>query len=251
VLPRDEFMLAGYEAFAAARDAARRDLLELEHKLELEYPYEEGKDYDLLMSEGDVAESILDCARERHIDLIVVGTHGRSGFTKALLGSVAERIFRHSEVPVLTIGPYARATAGFSPKRMLVPVDFTPASKVSAKYACQLAREHRSQLTLLHVIKPPQGESAADLECLKRGVEESLAEMVHCEARPSTVEVEAQFGSVVPCILNAAAEEKFDLMVLGVHTYPGLLNRLRWQVAYELVRQAPCPVLTVRENGAK
>lgn len=251
VLPRDEFMLAGYEAFAAARDAARRDLLELERELHCKYSTEEGRDYDLLITEGEPAEAVLECARERKADMIVIGTHGRSGLTKMLLGSVAERIFRHSDIPVLTIGPYAHHTVRFAPNRIFAPVDFTPASRASASYACQLAREHNAEVLLLHVIEHPDSESLADVECLKRGVEQSLAELVHGEIEPSRVKVMAQIGRVVPCVLNAASDYKADLMVLGVHTYPGLVNRFRWQLAYDLVRQAACPVLSVRGHHGR
>lgn len=250
VLPRDEFMMAGAEAYAAARDAARRDLLDLKQQLRAKFAYVEGEDYQLLLSEGDVADGILDCAREKHTDLIVLGTHGRSGFTRAILGSVAERVFRHSTVPVLTIGPHVHAHTALRPKRVLVPVDFTPASRYSAAYALEMAREHHAELTLLHVVQHPTAEALADVDCLKHGIEQSLSELAHCDNYGLDIKVRAAVGKVVPVILNTAMETDADLMVLGVHTYPGLLNRLRWQVAYELVSQAPCPVLTIRESAA-
>src|SRR5262249_41154042 len=121
VLPRDEFILAGFEAFAAAREAARHDLQQLADEMRRRYSCQRGTDYELLMAEGDVAECIFECARERHIDMIVLGTHGRSGLSKAFLGSVAERIFRQAEIPVLTIGPYAHHSLLTGPKRVLAP----------------------------------------------------------------------------------------------------------------------------------
>src|SRR5579884_3094956 len=119
VLPREEYVLAGFEAFVAARDAARRDLRELERRLSTEHPQVQREDYDVLFAEGDVAECIFECARERKVDLIVVGTHGRRGLNKAVVGSVAESIFRHSEIPVLTIGPCADRSLPAHPKRVL------------------------------------------------------------------------------------------------------------------------------------
>ncbi len=246
VLPRDEYVLAGFEAFAAARDAARRDLAELKQKLRRQYSCERDEDCEVLMAEGDVADCIFECARERHIDLIVLGTHGRSGFSKAVIGSVAERIFRHAEIPVLTIGPNAHCSLVSGPKRLLVPIDFTAATQHSAKYACALAREHQSELVLLHVVQDVPKGAMADLECLKRTVERSLSELISCEEKPNHVRFMTQIGKIVPTILNAASELEADMMVLGAHTYPGLLDHLRSQPAYELVRQAPCPVLTVR-----
>jgi nucleotide-binding universal stress UspA family protein len=246
VLPRDEYVLAGYEVYSAALDAARRDLSELEQKLGNQYSCERGKDYEVLMAEGDVAECVFECARRKDIDLIVLGTHGRSGLSKAFLGSVAERVFRHAEVPVLTIGPYARGSFLSGPKRMLVPIDFTAATQHSAKYACALAREHQSELVLLHVVESVPKGAMADIECLKHTVEKNLSELISCEEKPQRVHCMTHVGKVVPTLLNTAAEIDADLLVLGVHMYPKLLEHVRAQTAYELIRQSPCPVLTVR-----
>jgi len=246
VLPTGEFALAGFEAFAAARDAAQRDVHELDRHLR-SCSYQNGKDYELFISEGDVGQSIFDCARERHIDLIVVGTHGRSGLTKALLGSVAEKIFRHSDIPVLTIGPSAQHLLPSGPKRLLVPVDFTAASQHSAGYACALACRHEAELVLMHVVDDaPRRGAMADIECLKRSVEQSLAELIPCESKPDHLQLIVEVGNVVPTILTRAHQLKPDLMVLGAHEYPHLIDQFRRKPAYELVREAPCPVLTVR-----
>ena len=246
VLPRDEYVIAGFEAFAAASQAARHDLAELREKLSAKYANTRDEDYDVLIAEGDVAECIFECARKKDIDLIVLGTHGRTGFTKAIVGSVAERIFRHSNVPVLTIGPCAQGSTLSHPRRLLVPVDFTAATQHSAKYACALAREHQSELVLLHVIEEVPKGAKADLECLKHTVERSLIELISCEEKPNEIRVRVQVGKILPTVLDAATDLQADLLVLGVHTYPKLLDHFRWQNAYELVRQAPCPVLTVR-----
>jgi len=246
VLPRDEYILAGFEAFASARDAARRDLVELEEKLSTKYACPRGN-YEVLMADGNVTECIFECVTQRNIDLIVLGTHGRSGFSKAFVGSVAERVFRNAEVPVLTIGPSAHSSLLSVPKRLLAPIDFTTETQHSAKYACALAREHDAELVLLHVIaEVPRGGAMADFACLKHTVEQSLAELISCEEKPKQVRVVVKVGKVVPTVLNAAAELDTDLLVMGVHTYPRLLDHLRLLNAYELVRQAPCPVLTVR-----
>jgi nucleotide-binding universal stress UspA family protein len=247
VLSSKEFALAGFEAYAAARDAAERDLHAVKEQMHCLYGYEHGKDYELLLNEGDVAGCVFDVARDKHIDLIVVGTHGRSGLSKALLGSVAETIFRHSEIPVLTVGPSARHLPPSGPKCLLVPVDFTPVSQHSVAYGCALARKYEAELVLMHVIaEPPTHGAMADLECLKHGVEQRLAEFVPCEAKPGTVRLIVEYGTVVPKILEKAYELKSDLMVLGAHEYPHLRDQLRRKPAYELVREAPCPVLTVR-----
>ena len=78
-VPSDEFMLAGPEAYVAAKEAARRDLESLKVELKNTAACIEGEDYHLYLLEGDVAKSILNFAHEKHIDLIVIGTHGRGG----------------------------------------------------------------------------------------------------------------------------------------------------------------------------
>src|SRR5579864_9301816 len=96
--------------------------------------------------------------KENHIDLIVLGTHGRTGSQKLLLGSVAEEIFRRSRVPVLTIGPCEHHGAHKAAKfrRGLFPSDFTPESLAAAPYAISMAQENEARLILLHVTKEPE-----------------------------------------------------------------------------------------------
>ena len=112
-----------------------------------------------------VEQAIRDCA----IDLIVVGTHGRTGADKLLLGSVAEEIFRRSPVPVLTIGPRVRSDAhkGGRFRRMLFATDLTPGSLAGAPYALSLAQKNQAQLLLLLVMPKPEHPSAADNERLE------------------------------------------------------------------------------------
>ncbi len=162
VIPTNEILLAGPDAYLAAKDATRRDLLELKAGLTRTYSYVEGKDYHLYMLEGAVAEALLDFARSNHIDLVVVATHGRSGLGKVLIGSVAEKVFRQSPVPVLTIGPHVgEAAHRKKPRNILVPVDFTPASERGVRFAAALAREHKASA---------DGASRAELSSAVKGV---------------------------------------------------------------------------------
>lgn len=246
VLPLNDFAMAGPEALVAAQDAARRDLLELKQQLK-SCSYQEGEDYHLLMAEGDVADTILECARQKQIDLIVLSTHGRSGLTRTLLGSVAERVFRHSTVPVMTIGPGALRPPSVAPRNLLVPVDFTAASEGSLRYAAELAKEHDARITLLHVVSRVPDDALLDVDRVKRGVEQRLAEVAQGISKDVSLRFRAELGKVAPTILDIAGEINADLLVLGVHALPHLLDRMRWQVAYDVVRDAACPVLTVRE----
>ena len=251
VVPTDQFMVAGPDAYEAAKDVARRDLMELKQELRKKHSYVEGEDYHLFLLEGEVAESILDFARQKEIDVIVVGTHGRGGLGRALMGSVAERVFRLSPVPVLTLGPHLHriARAG-APRNILVPVDFTPASERAARYAIAMAREHGAALTMLHVIERWPTGAQADRTRVTQALREKVEDLIAEEVTGLRCNVRIEVGRVVETVLYTANGIEADLVVLGVRPRTGLLNRLMWPHAYEIVREAACPVLTVR-GGAE
>ena len=251
VIPYDQFLLAGPEAFVAAKDAARRDLQQLQDELHRTHSHVEGEDYHLYLLEGDVAQSILDFAQQQRIDLIVVGTHGRSGLGKAFIGSVAERVFRQSPVPVLTLGPHLRRPARDNgPKNILVAADFTPASARAARYAAMLARENKAKLTLLHVVDRKKLEHVPDRAAVKRGIESRLADLLGREGNAVDYSVQIEVGPVVPAILHTLNQVGADLMVIGVHRSSSVLDRLMFPHAYELVCESSCPVLTLRGGQA-
>jgi nucleotide-binding universal stress UspA family protein len=251
VLPADEYALAGPEALTAAKDAARRDLLELKAMLRHSHALEEDVDYRVCMLEGSAADCLLEWAREKRVDLIVVGTHGRSGLGKIILGSVAEKVFRHSRVPVLTIGPHIRRSAETGGAHgILAPCDLTPRSHPAVRFACALAKEHNSPLTILHVIGESTEGMKLDPERVKQGITEELAKIVGKYSDGVDVRYRIESGNVASTILDAAAEINSDLIVLGVRPSSGLLDRFMWPIAYELVREAACPVLTIRGGVA-
>lgn len=247
VLPSDEFMLAGPEAYVAAKEAARRDLENLKIELNRCRSCIEGSDYHLYLLEGEVAPSILNFAREKDIDLIVVGTHGRGGLGKAIMGSVSEQVFRGSPVPVLTIGPSAKHLHhALAPTNILVAADFTPASERAARYAAGLASKHHSRLTLLHAVNPKELEHHPDRDLILQAIEAKLDALLGPEAHvPCDYRIES--GRVVPAVLRTAGEVEADLLVVGVRPALPVLSRFMWPNAYEIVRESPCPVLTVRE----
>lgn len=247
VIPTDEILLAGPDAYLAAKDATRRDLLELKEDLARAHSCVEGKDYHLFMLEGAVAEALLDFARSKQIDLIVVATHGRSGLGKVLIGSVAEKVFRQSHVPVLTIGPHVRCTAySHAPQNILAPADFTLASERAVRYAAALARKHKATLTLLHVLSPAAVKDASDRAAFEQKIYTKLTELLRQEANGVQCSVLVEIGRVETTILETADKIKADLLVMGVRPWTGLLDRLMWPHAYEVVRESPCPVVTVR-----
>jgi nucleotide-binding universal stress UspA family protein len=192
---------------------------------------------------------------EEHIDLIVVGTHGRTGAQKLLLGSVAEEIFRKSSVPVLTIGPAitggAHANGQF--RNVLFATDFQSESQAAARYAISFAQENQARLTILHVLPGPRRSDGHPAPRSVAEVLHLLMETVQPEAelrcRPEAV---IEYGDPAKQILHTAKQRGADLIVLGLHTsIPHLSSGSRnlRATAHKIVSHSVCPVLTARNQG--
>jgi nucleotide-binding universal stress UspA family protein len=191
---------------------------------------------------------------EWEIDLVILGTHGRTGTMKLLFGSVAEEIFRRARVPVLTIGPSVRkgVHGGGQFRRVLFATDFTPEAQAAAPYAISMAQENQARLLLLHVMRDP------DLKTNKRTPQDSVANAMHqlYEIVPPEAELwcrpeaTVRFGNPAERILEAAMELEADLIVLGVRDaagHLGVATHLERTTAHKVVAHAPCPVLTVKD----
>lgn len=213
-----------------------------------------GLPHEAIVERGrGVWEVLSQVVKEREADLIVLGTHGRTGLKKVLLGSSAEEVFRQTSFPVLTIGPAVRrgAHSGGHFRCVLFATDFNTASGVAAPYAVSLAQENQARLALLHVLPAPRPGRPARPESL------SVAEAIHqleelvyrgeeLRCRP---ELMIEHGEPGLRILAAADRCDADLIVLGVRgmdTMTRATTRVDRAVAYEVVAHAPCPVLTVR-----
>jgi nucleotide-binding universal stress UspA family protein len=218
---------------------------------------------DAVVEIGQPASHILDCAVARSVDAIVMGTHGAGGFQHLVLGSVTEKVLRKAPCAVLTVPPHAQ-TASVPFTRVLCPVDFSLPSLAALQMARSLAGESASALTVLHVIEWPWREppppSAAELP---PALAESLAEYrryleTSAMARLEGLIQEGEAGGLLPVphvshgksyveILRAAAEERADLIVMGVHGRNILDMTLFGSTTNHVVREATCPVLTLRQ----
>jgi nucleotide-binding universal stress UspA family protein len=190
---------------------------------------------------------------EQDVDLIVLGTHGRTGLKKLMFGSTAEEVFRRTSIPVLTVGPAVRRPAhkGEQFKCVLFATDFNPVSSVAASYAMSLAQENQSRLVLLHVLPTPKlgknyrSTELSVAEALHR-VQDLLPRDAELWCRPEPV---VEHGRPDAQILATAERRGADLIVLGVRGMDRLAElaaRTDRAVAYEVIAHAPCPVLTLR-----
>jgi|SRR5579859_887176 len=207
---------------------------------------------EVAITHGDTWIELASLIRKNHIDLVVMSTHGRSGVGKALLGSVAETVFRQCPCPVLTVGPKATTHLDLpaGTKEILYATDFTPEAKAAAAYAISLAQEHQARLVLLHVIEPPKaGELAHGGEFVSATME-LLRDLVPPEAelwcKPEHI---VEYGSPAESILKVAEQKQVQLIVLGVRKPEGslgLATHFGRATACKVVSEANCPVLTVR-----
>lgn len=200
---------------------------------------------------GTVREAMDEAVRNCAADMVVLGTHGRTGAQKLLLGSIAEDIFRRSPVPVMTIGPSAHIGAHNAGRFhcVLFATDFAPHSLLAAPYAISLAQENQARLILFHVIRESERQHRRDkaisaVDESSQRLEAIVSEGAELRHRP---EVVLGYGDPAERILQVAREDHADLIVLGVSSrHLGAATHLGRAVAHKVVADAPCPVLTVR-----
>jgi len=202
-----------------------------------------GLPHQLIFERGPIWPTISRMIEAKEIDLLVLGTHGRSGFSKVLMGSVAEQMFRRASCPVLTVGPAVCVPASGcrNLETILYATDFSSESLAAAPLAISFARENHAQLILLHCAS--HGEEAMALLDSLRDVVPLGAGL----AKPPAAIVAG--GSHRETILRMADQEQADLIVLGVHSSKWrLMSETHFvnSTAYQIATRANCPVLSVR-----
>lgn len=207
---------------------------------------------------ADAATGILDEATRSKPGLIVMGTHGRSGVERFLLGSVAEKVLRKARCPVTIVPPRVTAVAPGDARfdSVLCAVDFSDSALSALPYAISLAEEADAALTVLHVVEiPPEvrdgsARTVLDLQRLKTKVEAAvtarLERLIPSDVRPyCRVETAVAEGKAHQEILRVAAERESDIIVMGLHGQ-GMVDRLLFgSNTHQVVRAATCPVLAV------
>jgi nucleotide-binding universal stress UspA family protein len=212
-----------------------------------------------LVEEADPRRAILKEAGLLDAGLIVMGTHGRTGFDHLLLGSVTEKVIRKALCPVMVVPPHAPETptpSGAPFKRIVCGVDFSGSSTRALSYALDFAQEADARITMVHVIEmPPElGEfpfsrevtvngirATADAEYLRR-----LQALIPPEAREyCTAMTHVSEGRAHKEILRVAAEQRADLIVMGVRGRGAVDVMLFGSNTHAVIRGAACPVLVV------
>jgi nucleotide-binding universal stress UspA family protein len=213
-------------------------------------------------------QAIVEYARSQSIDLIVVGTHGRTGMSHALIGSVAERVVRTAPCPVLTVrrpehefvfsDSQKSEAAMILLKNILVATDFSEPSEAALAYGRELARTFNAQLRVLNVtdnimarayggdgfvFSDPQLQTEVEATARKQ------TDALLCQEDRDVLGAQAVvLTSNTPAfaIVDYARANDIDLIVMGTHGRGAVAHLLMGSVAERVVRTAPCPVLTVR-----
>jgi nucleotide-binding universal stress UspA family protein len=235
------------ETWHTADEARELQTKKLRAFLQTSFP---GVEDDVQLWEGTVSQVLTSAIDRESADLVVLGTHGRTGVGKLLLGSSAEEILRNAPCPVLTIGPHAQSAQHWQLNEILYATDFSPASLSGTRYAIALAQEYGARLTLLHVVEDRKTDELVHESDLIASSARLLRNMV-----PESVE----FGSELRCevkqgvpadkILEVAQQIRAGLIVLGARRasgVPGAASHLPIATVHKVIAHAPCPVLTVR-----
>ena len=205
------------------------------------------------------AAAILEYASEVGADLVVMGTHGRRGFTHVLLGSVAEEVLRHAACAVLTVRELREPKPPEAIERILVPVDFSAPSRDAVRVARTLAAARGASVQLLHVVEEAivpdfymEGRVYKPLfsEDFRKRAVEALGVFAQEAGGPDApMERFAVDGQATHEIVEFAREHGAGLVVISSHGLTGLAHLLQGSVAEKVARMAPCPVLTLKASA--
>ena len=236
----------------ATQEQAKLEAQQL-HKMLATVPHE------VSICEGDIWPLVSDMVEKQKIDMIVIGTSGRTGISRAVYGSVAEEIFRRASCAVLTVGPHISGDIErrLDMKQILYATDFSSETLAALPWAIFMAQEHQARLTLLHVVGESKtylhlyGASRGELvheEQYTDSIRRWLHELMPPEAEPlCEPKYMVLHGPEADKIIEAATAVGADLIVLGVRggSKMTVATHLGRPIAHQVVTQARCPVLTV------
>lgn len=248
--------IAGADALDAVTNATLREMEELERNL-VHSGALAGLSHEFIVGQGDVWGELQSIIRTHDVEIIVIGTHGRQGIEKLVLGSVAEKIFREADQLVLTVGPHSKpdaplkSTDGTRP--FLFPTDFSDASVKALPHAVSFCNHFGARLVLLHVAPSSRSTTPGSILDDQENARHELLARLH-DFLPSHASLSAapefmvEFGDHGDQILSTANSLKSDLIIMGLdHSKHGsAVSHLPRTTAYKVVCQAPCSVLTVR-----
>ncbi len=211
---------------------------------------------ELVVQQGTAPDCILSFAQAQKADLIVMGTHGRRGYDRLVLGSVTNRVMRRAPCPVLTIckPPHESVSTNMAAaeerhhvhhlSRILYCTDFSADSERALTYAISATTEYDAELTLLHVLH--EATSPAKTEQAVATATEQLDKLIPPEGRNALkISKAVRIGKPYEQIIQFALEAKIDLVTMGVRGRGALDLAVFGSTTYRVLQLGPCPVLAV------
>jgi len=246
VNPFDSYTAAAPEAWASMAEATERENKEDAQRLNEQL---RNVEHEVVIGEGNIWEVISSQIKEKGIDLIVLGTRGRTGLGKTVLGSVAEEILRKAPCPVLTVGPHINLWSEEYAKmhEILYATDLATDSPTAAPYAVSLAQENQAHLVLLHVVEGPKPGELVDtpevVDLKERKLQQLVPQQAGLWCDPTYI---VEQGPAAEKILDVAKRRHTALIVLGAKPAGWLSTHFNIGTIHKIVSEATCPVLTVR-----
>lgn len=222
------------------------------HKM-VEHHAVDGVQAEMVVHKGFVPDSILTFAKSQGVDLIVMGTHGRRGLDRLVMGSVTEHVLRRAHCPVLAVRRPAhdfvnpeQTQEPVRLQRILLCTDFSKCANSALKYALSLAQEYNAELTLLHVLEAfPEEKAPMVMEEARR----KLDALVPGDARNwCTARTTVRTGKPYEEIIQLAVEQQADVAVLGVRGRSAVDLAVFGSTTQRVLQLGPCPVLAVKED---
>jgi nucleotide-binding universal stress UspA family protein len=199
---------------------------------------------------GFVPDVIAEVVNNSGAGRLILGTHGRRGLKKFVLGSIARQLLETVDIPVCTVGPRAHHKSTEVPAMILHPVSLAGMHQTSAALSISLGAQFGAPVTLLHVIMPNPSVAKDPGANVAKATEE-LENLIPERARASTrVVAKIAVGSVVQEILSVAQETQAGMIVLGVHAPAHSWLPGTEPAAYKILVSAPCPVISLRVSPA-
>ena len=237
---------AGYIPIPALSDQEVRKAKLVEIRRFVDGTEHTGVPIETVCREGDPCGEIREAVRRTGADLVVMGTHGRSGFKRLVLGSVTEAVLRDAPAPVLTVHQNDARRKGLY-RRILCATDISEMAGPTVAFAMALADEGATRLTVLNVIEDGRESLRGDLE---RAALAALRRLIPDDAREAyRIEEHVAFGQADREIQRLAAHQQVDLIVMGTHRH-ALFGALFGSTVRGVVRDATCPVLLVPTDFA-
>jgi len=242
----EDYTAAAPNAWAAMAEAAEKETKEDAGRLNEQL---QSIEHEVVVGEGNIWEVVSDLIKDKEIDLVVLGTRGRTGLGRAILGSVAEQILRQSPCPVLTVGPHLNPWSDeyVKMREIVYATDLATDTPVAAPYAISLAQENQAHLVLLHVIEDTKAGDLVDsrgvVDLKERKLQQLVMEQAGLWCDPTYI---VEQGPAAEKILDVAKRRHTDLIVMGARPAKGLATHLNMNTVHNVVSQATCPVLTVR-----